>query len=75
MRIFVFKSETRSNLCAFAGDMVGARLPEKFGPWRLTNTVPRGGALPHDVFRPPVEKAIMFEGFQMFRIKENEPAS
>jgi hypothetical protein len=75
MRIFVFKSESRPNLSAFAGDSVGARLPEKFGPWRLMNTAPRGGALPHNVFRPPVEKAIMLEGFQLFRVKANEPAT
>jgi hypothetical protein len=69
MRIFVFKSQSRPNLCAFAGDMVGSRLPEKFGPWRLINTAPRGGALPHDVPRSAVERAIMIEGFQMFRMK------
>lgn len=72
MRIFVFRSETRDNLRAFAGDMVGTRLPAKFGPWRLTNTVPRGGSLPHDVSRSNVERAIMREGFQLFRFKERE---
>ncbi len=75
MRIFVFKSETRPNLCAFAGDMVGTRLPVKFGPWRLMNTVPRGGGLPYDVPRSGVERAIMIEGFQLFRMKAREPAA
>ena len=74
MRVFTFKSQTRQNLCAFAGDMVGSRLPEKFGPWRLMNTAPRGGALPYDVPRLPVERAITLEGFQLFRMKAPEEA-
>jgi len=69
MRIFVFRSQTRRSLCAFAGDMTGSQLPEKFGPWRLINTVPRGGALPHSVPRPGIERAIASEGFQLYRIK------
>ena len=75
MRIFVFKSQSRQNLCAFAGDMVGSRLPEKFGPWRLINTAPRNGALPHDVPRSAVERAIMLEGYQMFRMKAPQTAT
>lgn len=74
MRIFVFKSQTRQNLCAFAGEMDGALLPQKFGPWRLMNTVPRGGALPHEVPRLGVERAIVHEGFQLFRLTTT-PAS
>jgi hypothetical protein len=69
MRIFVFKSHTRASLCAFAGDMAGSQLPEKFGPWRLINTVPRGGALPHNVPRIGIERAIASEGFQLYRVK------
>jgi len=69
MRIFVFRSQTRQSLCAFAGDMAGSRLPEKFGPWRLVTTVPRGAALPHSVPRLGVERAIVGEGFQMYRLK------
>jgi hypothetical protein len=74
MRVFIFKSQTRQNLCAFAGDMAGSRLPEKYGPWRLINTAPRGGALPYDVPRPAIERAITLEGFQMFRMKAPEEA-
>ena len=74
MRVFTFKSQTRQNLCAFAGDMDGSRLPEKFGPWRLINTAPRGGSLPYDVPRPAIERAIMREGFQMFRMTAPEEA-
>jgi len=69
MRIFVFRSQSRQSLCAFAGDMTGGRLPEKFGPWRLVTTVPRGAALPHGVPRLGIEKAIVDEGFQLYRIK------
>jgi hypothetical protein len=69
MRIFVFRSQSRNSLCAFAGDIAGSRLPEKFGPWRRVATVPRGVALPHGVARQPVEEAITAEGFQLYRIK------
>jgi hypothetical protein len=28
MRIYIFKSETRKELCAFAGDPMGSKLPQ-----------------------------------------------
>jgi hypothetical protein len=74
MRIFVFRSLSRHSLCAFAGDSVGSRLPEKFGPWRLIATVPRGFALPHSVPRPGIERAIVGEGFQLYRVKTKSAA-
>jgi hypothetical protein len=33
MRIYIFKSETRQELRAFAGDPVGSKLPQQHGPW------------------------------------------
>jgi len=33
MRIFVFKSEARTDLRAFGGDLAGLQLPDKFKPW------------------------------------------
>lgn len=75
MRIFVFRSQTRRSLCAFAGDVDGARLPEKFGPWRLIATVPRGVGLPHSVPRPGIERAILGEGFQLYRVKPKVAAA
>ena len=75
MRIFVFRSHSRPGLGAFAGDNAGNRLPEKFGPWRLVATVPHNVALPHGVARPGIETAILGEGFQLYRLKTNVPAT
>lgn len=69
MRIFVFKSETRGALRAFAGDHAGTRLPERFGPWRLIGQIPTGAPLPHKIPRPGIEEAIQSEGFQLWRRK------
>ena len=33
MRIYIFKSETRRGLRAFAGDPAGSKLPNQHGPW------------------------------------------
>lgn len=69
MRIFIFKSQTRVNLRAFTGDLAGSRLPERFGPWHLVRAVPRHMPLPHSMERPPIERAIESEGFQLWRFK------
>lgn len=69
MRIFVFKSQTRQGLHAFAGDIAGTRLPDRVGPWRLTGGSPPGASLPHGIQRRMVEGAIRAEGFQMWRLK------
>jgi hypothetical protein len=39
MRIYIFKSETRGDLRAFAGDLRGSRLPQKHGPWTATGAI------------------------------------
>ena len=75
MRIFVFRSQTRKGLCGFAGDVEGSQLPEKFGPWRLMLTVPRGDKLPHKVPRLGIERTIAAEGFQLYRVKATEEES
>ena len=69
MRIFLFRSQSRDSLCAFAADSTGSRLPEKFGPWRCVGVVRQGAPLPHNVPRPAVESAILGEGFQLYRLK------
>ena len=39
MRIFMFKSDAKgSELCAFAGDAEGSKLPQQHGPWHATGT-------------------------------------
>lgn len=74
MRIFVFVSQTRQDLHAFAGDLVGSKLPDRVGPWRLLRGVPPGSALPHGISRSAVERAIGAEGFQLWRLKVAESA-
>jgi hypothetical protein len=32
MQIYIFKSETRKGLHAFAGDLMGSKLPQNHGP-------------------------------------------
>ena len=42
MRIYIFKSETRKELRAFAGDPGGSKLPSQHGPWTVTGVVESG---------------------------------
>ena len=69
MRIFVFESQSRKGLHAFAGDKTGSRLPGSVGPWRLLFGSETGRSLPHGISRPPIEEAIVAEGFQLWRLK------
>ena len=70
MRIFVFKSETRPELQAFAATESGSRLPERHGPWTATAVVGATGVLPHNLSRVAVEEAIETHGFQLWRKKK-----
>lgn len=74
MRIFVFKSETRSDLFAFAGDPGGGRLPKQHGPWTATGVVAADRAPPYRFSRDAIEKAIGAEGFQLWRVRDKEKA-
>ena len=77
MNIYIFKSETKSELRAFAGDAVGSKLPDQFRPWHATGVVSAGKALPHQISRATVEDAIEAQGFQLWRFKpkaEEAPA-
>ena len=69
MRIFMFVSQTRDDLHAFAGDENGSRLPAKFGPWGLTGTLQARQAPPYNFSRRTIEQAIASEGFQLWRTK------
>jgi hypothetical protein len=68
MRIYIFKSETRSNLLAFAGDLMGSKLPESHGPWTATGAIGPEKAPPHNFSRDAIESAIDAEGFQLWRL-------
>ena len=74
MRIFIFQSESKQELRAFAGDMIGSRLPSRFGPWRFVRAAAHGVALPHRIPRPGIERAILSEGFQLWRLKAQQAA-
>jgi hypothetical protein len=70
VRIYIFKSETRKELRAFASDPAGAKLPKQHGPWTVTGIVGPSSAPPHNMSRDTIEKAIESEGFQMWRMKK-----
>ena len=68
MRIYIFKSETRKELRAFAGDLAGSKLPRQHGPWTVTGVVRPEGDPPHKFSRVAIERAINAEGFQLWRL-------
>ena len=70
MRIFIFKSEARTDLRAFGGDLAGLQLPDKFKPWRAVGTIAPNQEFPYKLSRADVEMAIREQGFQLFRLKE-----
>ena len=74
MNIYVFKSETKSDLRAFAGDVQGSKLPGQFRPWHAVGVVGDGKALPHKFSRATIEDAIESQGFQLWRFKPKETA-
>ena len=69
MRIYIFKSETRKGLRAFAGDPMGSKLPQNHGPWTVTGVVGVDRAPPHNFARDAIEQAIEGPGFQLWRFK------
>jgi hypothetical protein len=68
MRIYIFKSETRKGLRAFAGDPAGSKLPSNHGPWTVTGVVGADRPPPHKFSRDAIEEAIGGEGFQLWRM-------
>jgi len=71
MRIFVFKSEAREGLHAFAGDLAGFRLPEQFKPWSATGSIAADGNFPYkNLSREGIETAIRDHGYQLYRVKK-----
>lgn len=70
MHIYIFKSETRMELRAFAGDPAGSKLPQRHGPWTGIGVVRPEGNPPHGFSRVAIERAINGEGFQLWRLTE-----
>ena len=75
MRIYIFKSETKPGLQAFAGDEAGSMLPRNHGPWTATGVVGANSTPPHNISRDTIEAAIGSQGFQMWRVKKAAEAS
>ena len=69
MTIYVFKSETNRELCAFAGDVAGSRLPSQFAPWLPEGVIEDSRPPPHNFSRFRIETAIKMKGFQLWRMK------
>jgi hypothetical protein len=74
MRLYVFKSDASGELRAFAGDIAGSRLPEKYRPWHAVGAVAPGADPPHKLSREGIEKAIEAHGFQLWRLKAKAKA-
>jgi len=69
MRIFMFVSQAKDDLHAFAGDEAGSKLPTKYGPWGLTGALQSREAPPHKFSRRVIEQSIATEGFQLWRTR------
>ncbi len=72
MHIYMFKSEAKNGLRAFAGDREGSKLPQKHGPWTGVGVLRPDKDPPHHLSRDAIEKAIGTEGFQLWRMKPTE---
>jgi hypothetical protein len=68
MRIYIFKSEARKGLQAFAGDLAGSKLPPQHGPWTATGAIGPEKAPPYKFSRAAIEEAIDAQGFQLWRL-------
>jgi hypothetical protein len=74
MRIFIFKSQPRTDLRAFAGDPGGQKLPSKFAPWHAIGVIRADKAPPFNVSRDAIEKGIAENGYQLFKMKADAKA-
>ncbi|HLK80935.1 MAG TPA: hypothetical protein VKT99_05485 [Xanthobacteraceae bacterium] len=69
MRLYIFKSDAKRELRAFAGDVAGSKLPEQFRPWHLVGAVSPDKDPPYNLSRNEIERAIGACGFQLWRMK------
>jgi hypothetical protein len=72
MRIFIFKSDTKPDLCAFTGDLAGLHLPSQFKPWRAVGAIAPDRDPPYKLSRDVIEAAINARGFQLFRLSKKD---
>jgi hypothetical protein len=69
MRLYIFKSDAKSELRAFAADVTGNKLPDQFRPWHAIGIVGSDKDPPHGLSRIEIERAIDTHGFQLWRMK------
>lgn len=67
MKLFMFTSQAKPDLHAFAAESAGSKLPSRFGPWTATGVVRSDQVPPHRFARGDIEKAIEASGFQLWR--------
>lgn len=75
MYIYIFRSDVKKELQAFAGDAAGTRLPDQFGPWHAIGVVRPDKDPPCNLPRDEIQKAIKVNGFQLWRMKPKAPAA
>ncbi|MCC7348908.1 MAG: hypothetical protein IT538_16080 [Variibacter sp.] len=75
MKLFIFKSQKKPDLRAFASDRSGDTLPQQFAPWHATGVVRADMPGPHNLSRETIEEAIATQGFQLWRMKAPATAS
>jgi hypothetical protein len=75
MRIYIFRSDAKSELRAFAGDVAGSKLPDRFRPWHVVGVVGPDKDPPHNLPRDEIERAIDTCGFQLWRMKPKASAA
>jgi len=69
MHIYIFRSDLKKGLQAFAGDAAGSKLPDQFGPWQALGVVRPDKNPPHNLPRDKIQEAIKVDGFQLWRLK------
>ena len=72
MRIYMFKSQPKPELHAFADDQSGNTLPSQFAPWHVTGVITEEKKPPFRLSRATIEDAIKAQGYQLWRMKERE---
>ena len=74
MRVFMFVSQAKDGLHAFAGDESGSKLPAKYGPWDFVATIDSYQRFPFGFPRKAVEEEIASRGYQLWRMKPESMA-
>jgi hypothetical protein len=68
MKLFMFKSESKSGLHAFTAEPSGGQLPSPYQPWTAVGVVKPDSDPPHGLSRQAIELSIQEHGFQLWRV-------